>query len=104
MQELTELRILINRIEELEVANRKLTLQMRRMKKQLSEKERTSQQEAIALRGLEIMKRNQLLEHSVRNVERTMLCNFFEAVEPKPTQEVSVYLLVLFKIVQTRQG
>uniref|UniRef100_A0A0K0DLX9 GED domain-containing protein n=1 Tax=Angiostrongylus cantonensis TaxID=6313 RepID=A0A0K0DLX9_ANGCA len=113
MQELTELRILIIRIEELELANRKLTLQIRRMKKQLSEKERkieeltslvsflqkteepekpdekpTSQQEATAVRGLEIMKRNQLLEHSVRNVERTMLCNFFEAVEPKPTQEI----------------
>ncbi|KAJ1362415.1 hypothetical protein KIN20_021951 [Parelaphostrongylus tenuis] len=121
-QELTELKILIIRIEELELANRKLTLQMRRMKKLLSERERvrviffmvdkkieelsslvsflqktedpdkpyekpTSNQEAIAMRGLEIISRNQLLEHSVRNVERTMLCSFFESVEPKPTQE-----------------
>ncbi|VDL82375.1 unnamed protein product, partial [Nippostrongylus brasiliensis] len=40
---LTELRILIIRIEELELANRKLRLQMRRMKKKLAEKEKVAQ-------------------------------------------------------------
>ncbi|VDK40757.1 unnamed protein product [Cylicostephanus goldi] len=44
--------------------------------------------ETVATRGLEIMKRNQLLEQTVHNVEKTMLCNFFEATEPKPNQAI----------------
>ncbi|WKY04837.1 hypothetical protein Q1695_005669 [Nippostrongylus brasiliensis] len=149
---LTELRILIIRIEELELANRKLRLQMRRMKKKLAEKEKriehlqafnmclqkasdresnppatpaspaapaapaapatpvapaaaaasvppvakepenvekpSAANEAVAIRGLEIMQRNQLLEKNIRPDEGTMLKNFFEATDPKPSPDI----------------
>ncbi|CAJ0601105.1 unnamed protein product [Cylicocyclus nassatus] len=111
---MTEVQILIIRIQELELANRKAKLQLKRLKKQLREKEKKVEElsslvaflqkqnaereereekvghadEAVAIRGLEIIKRNQLLEQTVHNVERTMLCNFFEAVEPKPNQAI----------------
>ncbi|KAL6739951.1 hypothetical protein Aduo_013347 [Ancylostoma duodenale] len=111
---MTEVQILLIRIEELELANRKAGLQMKRLRKQLRQKEKkieelnsivaflqrsaakdeehdekpTPAQEAIAIRGLEIIKRNQLLEQTVRNAERIMLCNFFEAVDPKPNQTI----------------
>ncbi|KJH45290.1 hypothetical protein DICVIV_08666 [Dictyocaulus viviparus] len=108
----SELKVLLIRIEELEMVNRKLVLQMKRMKNLLYDREKkieelsslvsflqksgteeqenkpTGEQEAIAIRGLEIMKRNQLLEHSVRNTERTILSKFFEASDSKPTQSV----------------
>ncbi|KHJ87621.1 hypothetical protein OESDEN_12603 [Oesophagostomum dentatum] len=84
-----EVQMLVIRIQELELANNKAKLQMKRLRKQLREKEKTRGQEQVAMRGLEIMKRNQLLEQKVRNVERTMLCNFFEATEPKPNQMIA---------------
>ncbi|KJH45289.1 hypothetical protein DICVIV_08665 [Dictyocaulus viviparus] len=113
---LNEMRILLTRIEDLELINRKLVLEVRRLKKALllkekkieeltpfmcnfkkaaleeSEEKLTSEQEAIAIRGLEIMKRNQLLEHSVRSTERTILSKFFEAADPKPTHSIVVLI------------
>ncbi|EYC31367.1 hypothetical protein Y032_0004g2119 [Ancylostoma ceylanicum] len=111
---MTEVQILLIRIEELELANRKAGLQMKRLRKELRKKEKkieelssivaflqksaakeeehdekaTPAEEAIAIRGLEIIKRNQLLEQTVRNAERIMLCNFFEATDPKPNQTI----------------
>ncbi|KAK6750280.1 hypothetical protein RB195_002331 [Necator americanus] len=111
---MTEVQILIIRIEELELANRKATLQMKNMRKELREKNKkieeltslvtflqkskvngendekpTVAQESVALRGLDIIKRNQLLEQTVRtNAERALLCSFFEAAEPKPTETI----------------
>lgn len=55
---------------------------------QAQDEKPTPQQETVALRGLDIMQRNQLLEHTIHNQEKTMLCNFFEATEPKPTQTI----------------
>ncbi|KAK6052089.1 hypothetical protein COOONC_10406 [Cooperia oncophora] len=55
---------------------------------QKEEEKPTPQQEAIALRGLEIIQRNHLLEDTIHNAERTMLCDFFEAAELKPTHTI----------------
>uniref|UniRef100_A0A7I4YJ81 Protein kinase domain-containing protein n=1 Tax=Haemonchus contortus TaxID=6289 RepID=A0A7I4YJ81_HAECO len=111
----TEVKVLILRIEELELANKKMKLQMKGMQKRIREKDKkieelislnaylqrcasaeehrqeekvTPEQEAIALRGLEIMHRNHLLEDTIKNVERTLLRNFFEASDPRPTPTV----------------
>ncbi|VDM77392.1 unnamed protein product [Strongylus vulgaris] len=46
------------------------------------------QLEAVALRGLDIMKRNQLLEQTVNENEAKSLVSFFESEEPKPDKLV----------------
>ncbi|PIO67065.1 hypothetical protein TELCIR_11200, partial [Teladorsagia circumcincta] len=51
---------------------------------------------AVALRGLAIMKRNQILEQIVKPKEAKILANFFEAEIPKPNQTVTS---IKFKIV-----
>ncbi|KAK6026474.1 hypothetical protein OSTOST_07571 [Ostertagia ostertagi] len=44
---------------------------------------------AVALRGLAIMKRNQILEQIVKPKEAKILAHFFEAEIPKPNQTVT---------------
>ncbi|EYB93953.1 hypothetical protein Y032_0177g597 [Ancylostoma ceylanicum] len=44
--------------------------------------------EAVALRGLDIMKRNQLLEQTVNEKEAEVLVKFFESEESKPDKTV----------------
>ncbi|ETN74445.1 hypothetical protein NECAME_12994 [Necator americanus] len=46
------------------------------------------QLETVALRGLDIMKRNQLLEQTVNEREAQVLANFFESEESKPNKMV----------------
>lgn len=47
--------------------------------------------EAVALRGLDIMKRNQLLEQTVNEREAEVLAKFFESEESKPDRTVEYY-------------
>ncbi|KAK5970340.1 hypothetical protein GCK32_000773 [Trichostrongylus colubriformis] len=48
----------------------------------------SKEQEAVALRGLAIMKRNQILEQIVKPSEAKILANFFEAENPKPDETI----------------
>ncbi|VDO73244.1 unnamed protein product [Haemonchus placei] len=46
------------------------------------------EQEAVALRGLAIMKRNQILEQIVKPAEARILANFFEAENARPNETI----------------
>ncbi|KAK6750253.1 hypothetical protein RB195_002318 [Necator americanus] len=52
------------------------------------EEKMSPQLETVALRGLDIMKRNQLLEQTVNEREAQVLANFFESEESKPNKMV----------------
>ncbi|RCN52455.1 hypothetical protein ANCCAN_01499 [Ancylostoma caninum] len=59
------------------------------MEKTMCDEEKPSPKlEAVALRGLDIMKRNQLLEQTVNEKEAEILVKFFESEESKPDKTV----------------
>ncbi|KAK6056080.1 hypothetical protein COOONC_06415 [Cooperia oncophora] len=70
------------------VDEEKSSSESRRTRVSVDEERPSDDQIAVALRGLAIMKRNQILEQIVKPMEAKVLANFFEAEIPKPDQRV----------------